>query len=92
MFAFQTASFVSPKEEVRAHIASLSFMRTTNTMVQAGDFPTTKEAMLTCLIVQVLTVERSCLCRELLNTDDDFHLNLGFNFSTQTMFFTLNLD
>ena len=38
MFAFQTASFVSPKEEVRAHIASLSFMRTTNTMAQAGYF------------------------------------------------------
>ena len=35
---------------------------------------------------------RSCLYRELLYTHNDFHLSLDFNFSTQTMDFTLNLD
>ena len=27
-----------------------------------------------------------------LDTDNDFHFDLGFKFSTQTMVFTLNLD
>ena len=31
------------------------------------------------------------MCRELLYTDNNFYLKLGFKFSTQTMVFTLNL-
>ena len=38
------------------------------------------------------SVERTCLCKELLYTDDDFHLYLGFNFSTQTMVFTFKSE
>ena len=44
------------------------------------------------LLVDVLSLERSCLYGELLYTDNDFHFNLGFKFSTQAMVFTLNLD
>ena len=36
-------------------------------------------------------MERTSLCRELLYTDNDFHLDLGFKFSTQTMVLVLNL-
>ena len=42
--------------------------------------------------IEVLSVERTCLYKELFYTDYDFHLNLGFKFSTQTMPFTFNLD
>ena len=42
-------------------------------------------------LLEVLSLEGTCLCRELLYKDNDFHLNLGFKFSTQTMVFTLNL-
>ena len=38
------------------------------------------------------SVERNFLCKDLLYTDDDFHLNLGFNFSTQTMVFTFKTE
>ena len=37
-------------------------------------------------------MESSCLCRVLLYTDNDLYPNLGFNYSTQTVFFRLNLD
>ena len=37
-------------------------------------------------------MEISCLCRVLLYTDNELYLNLGFNYSTQTVVFTLNLD
>ena len=43
-------------------------------------------------LVEVLSVETTCLYRELLYTYNDFHLNLGFKFFSQTMVFTLNLD
>ena len=35
--------------------------------------------------VVVLSVERRCLYGELLYTDNDFLLNLGINFSPETM-------
>ena len=38
-----------------------------------------------------MSVEGSCLRRERLYTDNDFHLNLGFKLPTQTLVFTLNL-
>ena len=44
------------------------------------------------IAVEVLSMERTNLCRELLYTDNNFHPNLGFMFSTQTMFVTFNLD
>ena len=43
-------------------------------------------------MVEILSVERTCLWRELLYLDNDFHLNLGFKFSSQTVVFTSNLD
>ena len=39
-----------------------------------------------------ITRKGCCLFSENLYTNNDFHPNLGFNFSTQTMVFTLNLD
>ena len=36
-------------------------------------------------------MKRTCLYRELLYTDNDFHLNLGFKFSPQTMVLVFNL-
>ena len=43
-------------------------------------------------IVEVLSVEITCLCRLLIYIDNDFHLNLGFKLSLATMVFTLNQD
>ena len=40
--------------------------------------------------IGVLSVKISCLYRQLLYKNSDFHLNLGFNFSAQTLLFTLN--
>ena len=43
-------------------------------------------------LVEVLSVEITCLWRLLVSTDNTFHLILGFNSSTQTTVFTLNQD
>ena len=42
--------------------------------------------------VEVLSVEISCLCKVLFYMDNDFHLNLVFNYYTQTIVFTLNIE
>ena len=41
---------------------------------------------------EVLSVEITWMCRELVYTDNDFHINLGLKFSTQTMVFSLDQD
>ena len=42
------------------------------------------------VIVEVLSVKRTCLCKELLYTDNNFHLNLDFKFATQTIIVTFD--